>query len=1047
MLRRYLAVRDAFPLKALKHTRVLALSGMTLFAVELLRESLSKQAMSSNPIDMYFYSDSKLGHSVNASMVVPLIALAEFTRPSRIVFGDGTMQREGMAAVIRWMVENRVKSYFVDLEYLQISGHKVAAYNGTEEEAATLQNQIVSNLHTMCTDKDNFPKLNTLNFDNNEYNNGFDAALRGACNQTETGVTIRAMQVVATYPSMCSTTRQDNYEYYNMEDEKEIAQCRFTWNWEMDDTSNVYAPAGPFPNESTESCDEPGDHSITLFQYPSSSYSICFNESVALFPDVHGRVDSYSVVSGSLPAGLVISEVAGIISGIPSVMQSTNVTIQAENAYTSRTTALSLSIVPHLDGSIYNVHTNQTVLLNTPITPILPTSCSSCTYSAVDSLPAGITLDSVTGQVSGAPTEAGRYEFTIQRSNGCSNHTDRIVLVVIGNPTLSYLSSYALALGESVNIQPILSYVDSLSIVSGSLPSGLSWDNRTGAITGSPTGVMDKSTVVFMASNRYNISHTTVVFRVLQRITQFNYESSFYTYAVESAISLSPHIVGPCSNFSIQSGILPSGIQLNSTTGVISGSFLQFAFRQDITIMAQNELGSKTVVLTFTVLSPSIIFDYPQFIYFLPKNRFFSTTPIVDGNATSYSISLGELPMELHLNTVTGEIWGTPSVSLRNRVVKVKAMNAFGSQETALAFSVLEPIFTFSYPQNHLCLTKDDSFSMSPSATGDYVTYSITSGLLPMGLSLNTDTGVISGVPTVSTPTYESIVVTIANRIGSKNFTLDVRVYSRFTEFSYPKKEYVFAVGDYDTILPTVNSESVEYSLEGSLPKGIGFNKEDGGFHVFATTPTDDQSFTVVATNELGSLSCVVSFHILAKITQFAYPEVATTLVKGKHYSLVPLFDGTEVIFSVIRGSIPQGMTLNSYSGIIEGEPRDFFFKSEVILQARNEVGALETSLQLVVFPTSMPFIILILVVIILVLAVVFYCICKKKKKVVHKRKQLVRQKEVRMDIPNPRQMNIAIPYQMETEKAVPQMIEMHEVVQVGPHQDGGEGVEHPVEG
>ena len=315
-----------------------------------------------------------------------------------------------------------------------------------------------------------------------------------------------------------------------------------------------------------------------------------------------------------------------------------------------------------------------------------------------------------------------------------------------------------------------------------------------------------------------------------------------------------------------------------------------------------------------------------------------------------------------------------------------------------------------------------------------------------MGLSLSTDTGVISGIPTVSTPTYESIVVTIANRIGSKNFTLDVRVYSRFTEFSYPKKEYVFAVGDDATILPTANSEDVEYSLEGSLSKGIAFNKEDGGFHVFATTPTDDQSFTVVATNELGSLSCVVSFHILAKITQFAYPEAATTLVKGKRYSLVPSFDGTEVFFSVIHGSIPQGMTLNSYSGIIEGEPRDFFFKSEVILQARNEVGALETSLQLVVFPTSMPFIILILVVIVLVLVVVFYCICKKKK-VVHKRKQLVRQKEVRMDIPNPRQMNIAIPYQMETEKAVPQMIEMHGVVQVGPHQDGGEGVEHPVEG
>ena len=231
-----------------------------------------------------------------------------------------------------------------------------------------------------------------------------------------------------------------------------------------------------------------------------------------------------------------------------------------------------------------------------------------------------------------------------------------------------------------------------------------------------------------MASNRYNVTRTTVVFRVLQRITQFNYESSFYTYAVESAISLSPHIVGPCSNYSIQSGILPSGIQLNSTTGVISGTFLQSVSNQRVTISAQNELGSKTVTVTFTVVFPILSVTYPQLTYFLPKNRFFSTTPIVYGNATSYSISLGELPMELHLNSEqTGVISGTPSVSLLNQIVEMKAMNAYGFKTAMLVISVLEPISTFSYPQNHLCLTKDESFSMSPSATGDYVTYSITS--------------------------------------------------------------------------------------------------------------------------------------------------------------------------------------------------------------------------------------------------------------------------------------------------------------------------------
>ena len=174
---------------------------------------------------------------------------------TRIVFGDGSFKREGMAAVIQWMVENREKGYFKNLEYLQISGHKAAAYEGTAEDALALQNQIVANLHTMCTDKVNFPKLNTLNFNGNaynEFNNGFDAALRTACNRTETGVSTRAFQVAVNYPPMCSTSSADNYWYYDMMNDDEMAQFRFTWNWEMSDTINVYAPAGPFSNNKTD---------------------------------------------------------------------------------------------------------------------------------------------------------------------------------------------------------------------------------------------------------------------------------------------------------------------------------------------------------------------------------------------------------------------------------------------------------------------------------------------------------------------------------------------------------------------------------------------------------------------------------------------------------------------------------------------------------------------------------------------------------------------------------------------------------------------------
>ena len=71
-MKAYLEVRDAFFTMALKHTRVLALSGMTQPSIELFRTSLAAQTKRNpSPIDMYFYSDYKLVRYVDATLVIP----------------------------------------------------------------------------------------------------------------------------------------------------------------------------------------------------------------------------------------------------------------------------------------------------------------------------------------------------------------------------------------------------------------------------------------------------------------------------------------------------------------------------------------------------------------------------------------------------------------------------------------------------------------------------------------------------------------------------------------------------------------------------------------------------------------------------------------------------------------------------------------------------------------------------------------------------------------------------------------------------------------
>ena len=100
-------------------TRVIALSGVNAEAVELIKESLNKQEKNPAPVDMYFYSDSKLDHRIDDSLAVPLLSLSAFTYPKRIVFGIGDIKREGMAAILQWMVNNCNEGYFRNLEHFE----------------------------------------------------------------------------------------------------------------------------------------------------------------------------------------------------------------------------------------------------------------------------------------------------------------------------------------------------------------------------------------------------------------------------------------------------------------------------------------------------------------------------------------------------------------------------------------------------------------------------------------------------------------------------------------------------------------------------------------------------------------------------------------------------------------------------------------------------------------------------------------------------------------------------------------------------------------
>ncbi|HET9897815.1 MAG TPA: putative Ig domain-containing protein [Streptosporangiaceae bacterium] len=488
---------------------------------------------------------------------------------------------------------------------------------------------------------------------------------------------------------------------------------------------------------------------------------------------------TWSINGGALPPGLSLSPATGAISGTPTTLGKSKFTVHVADAGPPAqfaTGSLTLRVVKplavvtsSLPGGTVGAGYRQN-LAAVGGTPPYNWSISPGTGT----LPAGLQLDAATGAITGTPTSAGIVNFTIQVSDAAvpsqsatESLSVRVVnplsLTTLTLPTAILNSQYSQSLSAFGGAQPY-----TWSVSSGSLPAGLTLSPASGVLSGTPTAngtstfsiqVTDSGQPGLSATRSFTVS-VVHGFSVTTSSFAQGKVGQPYTASLSAAGGVTPYV------WTLQ-GTLPPGLTL-SPDGTITGTLTStgdFPFTVQVVDSSSPPL-SVTAALTITVVSPLSI-SASSLGEAQTGVVYEQTLKAVGGTAPyTWAVTSGALPRGLTLAPDTGEISGTAvNTGTSNFTITVTDSDTPAQHSASLntSISVVEPI-VFTEPALGDAVLGVNYIPVTPThvsgGSGSY-RWSITSGVLPAGMSLDPNTGTIGGTPTPE-----------GAQLGNQNFTL-----------------------------------------------------------------------------------------------------------------------------------------------------------------------------------------------------------------------------------------------------------------------------------
>lgn len=598
------------------------------------------------------------------------------------------------------------------------------------------------------------------------------------------------------------------------------------------------------------------------------------------------------------------------------------------------------------------------------VSPVVEHSIGSITYALVaeNGRPRGLTFSSQTGEIAGAyetvDTTASFHIVATDTADGTSSPSNSFSLTTLpATVDLSQLGDQQGAVNSPFRLQlsfPGVQPGAKWSLKQGSWPAGVSLDEDTGLVSGTPTKTQMMSGLVVSLSGPSMTTVESPAFDFEVFPEKLTARTQPLIARVDKSFATSPPVVmtgnvapvtysvkASSANFSRMAA--QSLVSVDSSTGKVVSQGIPTPGSYGLTLVAVNGEGQRS-----SPLVQGIEVYAPQGLAYADgrarRLESFMLAPVVpdDSVATpaTYRLTSGILPSWLSFDPATGRLSGTPSdpasvgtsgpfvVEISDRSGEKTSSNPFTievAERTAMTARLVDGTAERLVQNGKVSVAADNAWIG--------VTWTVKSGAFPTGsgttLAFNSD-GYLSGTTTdPAGTTYGPFVLTATDEDGQTSdvgpFPVTVieptalkplrgsfdasLTWTRGIPFSlelptlsngYGPTTYAFS-----DVEPQLGISQVDGRVSGRI--------EEAGTTVHGFTVKDDTGRTPAA----GTITLVM----LDPMTIHAEPEyVGNQGAQAKFQPVVTNSVG-KVTYGPLSGTLPKGLKYSK--GVVSGEPEE----------------------------------------------------------------------------------------------------------------------------